>query len=66
MPVAVLLPLIIQAVQIGAPLAQSIFDAGKKELDLLSGAQLTQEERDEIDQALEDANNALQNSQQAP
>lgn len=66
MPVAVLLPLIIQAVQIGAPLAQSIFDAGKKELDLLSGAQLTQKERDEIDQALEDANNALQNSQQAP
>lgn len=66
MPVAVLLPLIIQAVQIGAPLAQSIFDAGKKELDLLSGAQLTQEERDEIDQALEDANNALQNSKQAP
>jgi hypothetical protein len=63
-----LIQMIMQLVAAGIAIAPSIIEAAKTELDLLKAgappptvAQMTQ-----IDQALEDANDALQNAQPAP
>lgn len=67
MPVA-LLPIILELVQAGLAIAPQIIAAGKTELDLLEAgaAPPTQAQIDEIDAALERANDALQNAQPAP
>ena len=65
MPVA-LLPVILQLVAAGIAVAPSILAAAKIELDLIGGALLTAEEKDQIDEALEAANDALQRAQPAP
>lgn len=67
MPI-VLLPIIIQLVQAGIAVAPSIIAAGKTELDMLrpGAAPLTAAQQDQIDEALDVANAALQAAQPAP
>lgn len=66
MPVT-LLPIIIQLIQAGVTLAPGLIAAAKMELDLLgSKSAPSDEQKAQIDAALELANNALQNAQPAP
>lgn len=59
MPVAVLLPLILQAITLGLPVAESMFDTAKKELDGMKGNNLTDADRAEIDRAVTAMSNAV-------
>lgn len=62
-----LVPVILQLVTAGLTVAPSIIAAGQKEYDLLkSGDVPTDAEIAEINAALEQANDALQNAQPAP
>ena len=63
-----LLPIIVQLVQLGIAIAPDLIAAGKLELDLLNpnAPPMTDDQRAQIDAALEDAHNALQAAQPAP
>ncbi len=57
---SMLIPLILQLVQLGIEVAPSIIAAGKLELDAHGGASLTAAERAQVDEAMEAAHAALQ------
>jgi hypothetical protein len=64
----ILLPIIIQLLQAGIVLIPSIVAAGKTELDLLGSgaAPATDAQKKQIMDALDEANDALQQAQPAP
>ena len=62
-----LIPVLIQLIQSGVAVAPQIIAAAQTEIDLFnSGSAPTQAQKDQIDAALEMANDALQNAQPAP